>query len=174
MNRPDGLDFADRAAPDQFEQHPDMPIYNPNAQPSRTLQRNKTERVRLQGLQRANTATGPPSPPPKATGLLGRWDVWMINEGGRILFFGVWIFLHLIVTVFGFIHYSLKDNSEGARATFGITFRQFGILFVIETASDLFQLQPSPVRQRSSCTSMPRSSSCPSAGTSSPCSGAPR
>lgn len=46
----------------------------------------------------------------------------MINEGGRQIFFGVWIFLHLLVAVFGFFHYQLKDNSEGARAIFGITF----------------------------------------------------
>jgi len=46
----------------------------------------------------------------------------MINEGGRQLFFGVWIFLHLLVAVFGFLNYQLKDNSVLARAAFGITF----------------------------------------------------
>lgn len=121
--RSDGLDFADRATPDQLEQHPDMPIYNPNMQ-SRTLQRNKTERVRLQGLQRSNTTSSGPTPPPRPTGLFARYDLWMINEGGRWMFFGVWIFLHLIVTVLGFLHYQLKDNLVGARATFGITFGQ--------------------------------------------------
>ena len=48
----------------------------------------------------------------------------MINEGGKQLFFGVYIFLHLLVAVFGFMHYQLKDNAEGARAVFGITFRE--------------------------------------------------
>ena len=46
----------------------------------------------------------------------------MINEGGRQLFFGVWIFLHMLVAVLGWMHYSLKDNLVTARATFGITF----------------------------------------------------
>ncbi|PFH48925.1 hypothetical protein AMATHDRAFT_148777 [Amanita thiersii Skay4041] len=46
----------------------------------------------------------------------------MINEGGRQLFFGVWVFLHLIVAVLGFAHYQIKDNLNTARATFGITF----------------------------------------------------
>lgn len=57
-----------------------------------------------------------------------KFDLWMINDGGRRMFFGVWILLHLLVAVFGFIHYQLKDNSEGARALFGITFRTSFIL----------------------------------------------
>jgi NADPH oxidase len=56
----------------------------------------------------------------------------MINEGGRQLFFGVWIFLHLLVAVFGFLNYQLKDNLVDARATFGVTFSVY--LFVFELA----------------------------------------
>jgi len=46
----------------------------------------------------------------------------MINEGGKRLFFAVWIFLHLLVAVFGVLNYGLKDNLTQARALFGVTF----------------------------------------------------
>ncbi|EDR10316.1 NADPH oxidase B [Laccaria bicolor S238N-H82] len=51
-----------------------------------------------------------------------KFSIWMINEGGRQLFFGTWIFLHLLVAVFGFMNYQLKDNLVDARALFGVTF----------------------------------------------------
>ncbi|CAE6441565.1 unnamed protein product [Rhizoctonia solani] len=118
MNRTDGLDFADRDP--GAETHPDVPRSN--------LQRNKTERGRLQGLMRINSATGIPTISLKdsPSGVFGawkeKWDRWMVNDGGRQLFFGVIILLHLLVFAMGFIHYDLKDNSVGARALFGITF----------------------------------------------------
>ncbi|KAI0074348.1 NADPH oxidase [Panus rudis PR-1116 ss-1] len=115
-NRSSGLDFSDGKMPN-LDQHPDLRA-NPGAS---HLQRNKTERRRLQGLQRSNT-TSSVRAPYRPQGWREKWDHWMINEGGRRLFFFVWVFLHLIVTAFGFMHYQLKDNSVGARATFGITF----------------------------------------------------
>ncbi|KAJ8519114.1 hypothetical protein ONZ45_g3935 [Pleurotus djamor] len=114
-NRSSGLDFSD-AAP---ALGPDVPA---NTQPS-FLTRNKTERRRLQGLQRTNSArTGGPVTPFVATSMKQKFDLWMINEGGRQLFFGVWILLHILVAIFGFFHYQLKDNLTGARSIFGITF----------------------------------------------------
>lgn len=118
MNRTDGLDFADRDP--NAEAHPDVPRSN--------LQRNKTERGRLQGLMRINSTTGIPSigakdaPPGVMGAWKAKWDHWMVNDGGRQLFSGVYIFLHLLVFALGFVHYDLKDNSVGARALFGITF----------------------------------------------------
>lgn len=123
--RSSGLDFSDGRNPMvQLQQHPDLVnAYTVGAQPKH-LQRNKTERRRLQGLQRSNTVGSITRPAPnQAKTFKQRFDVWMINEGGRQLFFGVWILLHLLVAVFGFFHYQLKDNSVTARATFGITFR---------------------------------------------------
>jgi hypothetical protein len=117
-----GLDFSDGA---QFpDEHLDMKYDAGVPQPVH-LQRNKTERRRLQGLQRFNTAA-----PVTVTLYVPRtfwekWDWWMINEGGKRLFFFVWILLHLFVAVFGFLNYDLKDNLTGARATFGITFSAF-------------------------------------------------
>lgn len=86
------------------------------------LQRNKTERRRLQGLQRSNTTTSAQVTPyvPHTWG--EKWNLWMINEGGRRIFFFVWIFLHLLVAALGTLHYGLKDNLTTARATFGVTF----------------------------------------------------
>ncbi|CAE6413369.1 unnamed protein product [Rhizoctonia solani] len=116
MNRSDGLDFADR---DPSGSHPDVPASN--------LRRNKTERGRLQGLMRINSSTGLPtaakdSPSSVFGAWKAAWDRWMVNDGGRQLFFGVYVVLHLLVFALGFIHYDLKDNSVGARALFGITF----------------------------------------------------
>ncbi|KAF8493536.1 NADPH oxidase isoform 2 [Gautieria morchelliformis] len=114
-NRSSGLDFSDRAP--EID-HPDL-VINPDGGPAH-LQRNKTERRRLQGLmrpdlhQRAVVSEKPT--------LRGKWERWMVNEGGRRIFFGVWIFLQLLVAVFGFINYELKDNNVNARATFGITY----------------------------------------------------
>jgi len=113
-----GLDFSDGRAPNAtYDQHPDL-----NSKGGSTfLQRNKTERRRLQGLQRTVTQTSTRSKGPRT--FREKFNVWLINEGGRQLFFGVYIFLHILVAVFGFIHYQLKDSSVGARALFGITFR---------------------------------------------------
>jgi NADPH oxidase len=129
--RSSGLDFSDKANPNPFadqnpflDQHPDMQSYATNG--SSLLARNKTERRRLQGLQRSNTnssgARAAVVAPDVPDSLMQRWKLWMINEGGRSLFFGTWIFLHFAVALFGFFHYQLKDNLTNARATFGITF----------------------------------------------------
>ena len=122
--RSSSLDFSDgRHAIDHLQQYSDMAMtYNAGPQPN-YLQRNKSERTRLQGLQRSNTTrsnTGQAPNQPKT--LKQKLGVWMINEGGRQFFFGIWIFLHLLVAVFGMFHYQLKDNLVNARATFGITF----------------------------------------------------
>jgi len=118
FDRSSGLDFSDGRMP-ATDQHPDLTIGGNNAS---HLQRNKTERRRLQGLQRSNTSTSTKVTPYVPKTMREKWNHWMINEGGRRLFFFVWIFLHLLVGVFGFMNYQLKDNSTGARAVFGITF----------------------------------------------------
>ncbi|ETW77417.1 putative NADPH oxidase [Heterobasidion irregulare TC 32-1] len=116
-NRSSGFDFSDR--PPAFDQHPDLNM--DGNQPSH-LQRNKTERRRLQGLQRSNTTAANPSLVYVPKTWKEKWDLWMINEGGRRLFFFVWIFLHLLVAAFGALHYQLKDNLVTARSIFGSTF----------------------------------------------------
>ncbi|KAJ3499109.1 hypothetical protein NLJ89_g10135 [Agrocybe chaxingu] len=119
-NRYSGLDFSDGRVPNQaLDQHPDLAGKGTSGA---HLQRNKTERRRLQGLQRTATNTSVKRTTPEDRSWKARFDVWMINEGGRQLFFGTWIFLHLIVTVFGFMHYQLKDNAVTARSIFGLTF----------------------------------------------------
>jgi NADPH oxidase 2 len=117
-----GLDFSDRGQDAvTLDQHPDLS--NGSVQAT-FLNRNKTERRRIQGLQRTNTAVKT-RPSVEAMSWKQKFDLWMINEGGRRLFFGVWAFLHLLVAVLGFLNYQLKDNSVNARALFGITFRAF-------------------------------------------------
>jgi len=115
-----GLDFSDGAQP-PLDAHPDL-NYDADAPQPAHLQRNKTERRRLQGLQRTDTSASKPVTPYQPKTLKEKWDLWMINEGGKRIFFSVWVFLHLLVAVFGFLNYDLKDNLTGARATFGITY----------------------------------------------------
>ncbi|KAI0767365.1 NADPH oxidase [Fomes fomentarius] len=116
--RQSSMDFSDGKIP-SLDQHPDIVING--SQPSH-LQRNKTERRRLQGLQRTTSnATAPVAPfVPRTMG--EKFNHWMINEGGRRMFFSVFVLLHLLVIAFGFMHYQLKDSSVTARAAFGITF----------------------------------------------------
>lgn len=122
-NRSSGFDFADRGQQGPpLDQHPDLDFNRGNT-PTH-LQRNKTERRRLQGLQRSLTTTSSTAKVPfEAKTWKEKYEIWMINDGGRQMFFAVFIFLHLLVGVFGVFHYQMKDNSEGARATFGFTFR---------------------------------------------------
>lgn len=120
LKRSDSFDFSDGRR-SQFEEHPDLNIDADGLQPAH-LQRNKTERRRLQGLQRSNTASSRVVKPYEPKTFVEKWQHWMINEGGKRIFFFVWVFLHLLVAVLGGLHYGLKDNLTNARATFGITF----------------------------------------------------
>lgn len=114
FDRSTRLDFTD-ATRHNLTQHPDLAESTVSGI---ALHRNKTERRRLQGLQKILPQHGPA----EEKTLKERFNVWLINEGGRKVFFGVWIFLHLLAAVFGFINYQLKDNLNNARALFGVTF----------------------------------------------------
>ncbi|KAI0701938.1 NADPH oxidase [Cytidiella melzeri] len=116
--RSSGLDFSDGKVP-ALDQHPDVVL---GGGQQGFLQRNKTERRRLQGLQRSNTNTSQTVTPYVAKTFGEKWNLWMINEGSRRLFFFAWVFLHFLVALLGTFHYQLKDNLVTARATFGVTF----------------------------------------------------
>ena len=123
MNNLSGMDFADRAP--ALDAHPDMVVSNPQKP---NLQRNKTERRRLQGLMRTDTnATGPKAGPMDSATMtwVDRYNAWMVNEGGRRIFFGLWIFVHALAFALAFVNFTLKDNLTTARATFGITFGEW-------------------------------------------------
>ncbi|KAJ7148748.1 NADPH oxidase [Mycena crocata] len=110
--RSSGLDFSDgNSAPQEYTAN--VP----------SDQRNKAERLRMQGLQTATAPKGRVRHDPTRPMKLGeRIGIWLINEGRQRVFFAVFLILHLLVAVFGVIHYGLKDNLTGARATFGVTF----------------------------------------------------
>ena len=100
-------------------------------QPSH-LQRNKTERIRLQGLQRTTTNESLKAPvKTSALGWIDRWRLWMINEGGNRMFFFVFILLHLLVGVLGMLHYSLKDNLANNRRQLGAGFSTLLVLISV-------------------------------------------
>ncbi|KAJ7471147.1 NADPH oxidase [Mycena galericulata] len=109
-----GLDFSDGASALKSQ---------PDASSTSYDQRNKSERSRLQGIQLATAPKGRVRHDPKRPKKLGEQiSIWLINDGRQRVFFVVFLFLHLLVAVFGFVHYGLKDNLNNARATFGITF----------------------------------------------------
>jgi NADPH oxidase 2 len=148
--RSSGLDFSDGKVP-ALEQHPDL---GNRTLVGSYLQRNKTERRRLQGLQRSTTSVHDQVTPFKPQNWQQKWQLWMINEGGRRMFFFVWIFLHLLVLALGTLHYGLKDNLVGARATFGVTFSTYPVHIQVTIAWLILTLQPSHVRLLLSSTSM--------------------
>lgn len=120
FKRSSALDFKDRNPFNDQDPFVDtVDSYPLNSIPDH-LQRNKSERLRLQGIQQAlpNAATIPNGP----RTLGQKFDLWMINEGGKRLFFFAWIFFHMLVIAFGFMNYQLSDDLTGARATFGITY----------------------------------------------------
>ncbi|KAJ6551760.1 NADPH oxidase isoform 2 [Mycena capillaripes] len=113
--RSSGLDFSDGTTA--------LNAHAADASGGAYDQRNKAERVRLQGLQ---SATAPktrlrhdPTRPMKFTEKI---SLWLINDGRQRVFFAVFLFLHLLVAVLGVFHYGLKDNLTQARATYGLTF----------------------------------------------------
>lgn len=120
IKRSSGLDFFDSNS--TLHQHPDMPVYNSTGVQPGHLSRNKTERRRLQGLQRSNTTSSNNGKPETPKTFREKFNIWMINEGGRQVFFTVWILLHFLVALFGFFNYQLKDNLVDARQTFGVTY----------------------------------------------------
>jgi hypothetical protein len=114
-----GIDF--HITPIGF--HPDV-----IAPTGSNLQRNKTERSRLQGLMRTGSATDRAGSPNSTTmGWKAKYQAWMVNEGGKKIFFSVFILLHLLVLGLGFLNYDLNDNLVNARRTFGITYRELHI-----------------------------------------------
>ena len=117
-----GLDFSDRRdAVDALDAHPDIVLQRA---PSSSLQRNKTERRRLQGVMRTTTAVEGQTLPSqmKDTKIMERYHTWLINGGRAKLIFGFYIFLHILVIVFGFLLYQLRDTFTGTRAVVSVGF----------------------------------------------------
>ncbi|KAG0262936.1 hypothetical protein BG011_009532 [Mortierella polycephala] len=52
---------------------------------------------------------------------LQKISIWMINEGNRSFFFGVWIFVHIGLFGLAFFNFFYSDNFEKARSIVGIT-----------------------------------------------------
>ena len=123
--RSSGFDFSDRSDTiDALDAHPDIVIQRA---PSASLQRNKTERRRLQGLMRSTAAVEGQTlaSQVKDTKLMERYHTWLINGGRAKVIFGFYIFLHILVIVFGFMHYQLKDTFTGTRAAISVGFGTF-------------------------------------------------
>jgi len=121
-DRSSGLDFSDGDLSRNLEYHPDLiNATTTGAQPSH-LERNKSERRRLQGLQRSDTTASARQALQEPLTFGQKFAVWRINEGGRQFFFAAWILLHLLVLGFGFINYELWDDYTNARKIFGVTY----------------------------------------------------
>jgi hypothetical protein len=117
--RSSGLDFSDRR--DALDAHPDVALLRA---PSSSLQRNKSERRRLQGVMRTTTPVDGQTLPSqmKDSSIMERYHTWLINGGRAKVIFGFYIFLHVLVWTFGFLHYQLKDIFTSTRSILGVGF----------------------------------------------------
>lgn len=120
--RASALDFQDVSPPSGFQNIPYQQMQDESAPPvvppfpvfpkPLQLQRNKTERTRLQGVMQKNSSAGTEDviahvvPVSKQ----GRFRHWFVNEGGRRTFFALWMLVHALVFAFGMVHYSLKGK----------------------------------------------------------------
>ncbi|CAG8495043.1 6173_t:CDS:2 [Dentiscutata erythropus] len=70
-----------------------------------------------------------------------QFQSWLINDGAKKLFFGLWIFLHILVFFMAFLNYLLNDDLENARKTFGLPYviaRSAALVLHIDAAMILF------------------------------------
>jgi hypothetical protein len=124
MAQTSSMDLHDGDSP--YDHHLDL--YNPNDDAkTANLFRNRDERKRLQGLVLSSKKAGTHTPfQPK--NLRQRIELWMINRGAKYLFLVMWIILHLLVAIYGFIQFQVSDQFEFARRTFGLSYGQCSII----------------------------------------------
>ncbi|CAK7265102.1 hypothetical protein SEPCBS119000_001333 [Sporothrix epigloea] len=70
-----------------------------------------------------------------------KFDRWMINEGYRRFLMFIFMLIHAMVFTFGFVNYARKDNLQGARDTFGVTYmiaRSAALVLHFDVAMVLF------------------------------------
>ncbi|KAL8711072.1 MAG: hypothetical protein Q9220_004453 [cf. Caloplaca sp. 1 TL-2023] len=89
---------------------------------SDTTASERTIRTRFPPLTRILMSGEMSSIPPRQLRLVEKLDRWVANKGARILALALFIVVHVMVFVFGFLNYHLKDNLNNARATFGLTY----------------------------------------------------
>jgi hypothetical protein len=162
-----GLDFSDRRdAVSALDAHPDVVLQRG---PSASLQRNKTERRRLQGVMRTTAAVEGQTLPSqmKDTGIMERYHTWLINGGRAKVIFGFYIFLHVLVIVYGFLHYQLKDTFTGTRSIVSLGFGTCCPLLCCVPSANPALVQQLPGPPHSSSISMSSSFFSQSAGISS-------
>ncbi|KAG0370597.1 ferric reductase NAD binding domain-containing protein [Gamsiella multidivaricata] len=53
--------------------------------------------------------------------LFQKISIWMINEGNRVIFFGIWIFVHIGLFGLAFFNFFYSDNFEKTRSILGVT-----------------------------------------------------
>ncbi|KAL1984581.1 hypothetical protein VTN96DRAFT_8883 [Rasamsonia emersonii] len=101
----------------------------------------KSERARWPPLTRMLMSGEMSGVEPKELTLKEKFDRWMINEGWRRLFVLVFIIAHIMIYVFGFLNYGLKDNLNNARATYTWTYmvaRSAALCLHVDVALILF------------------------------------
>lgn len=103
--------------------------YLTSSHASPLLYRNKSERDRLQGIQQTSVKPESTNSIEKPRTFGQKIDLWMINEGGKRLFFFTWILFHCLVVAFGFLNYQLSDDFSHARASYGVTYGVYPLAF---------------------------------------------
>ncbi|KAK5088526.1 hypothetical protein LTR05_002746 [Lithohypha guttulata] len=102
---------------------------------------NLSERSRTTPLSRLLLSGEVSGEAPRDLTLLEKVDRWMVNEGSRRISVAVFILVHAMIFTFAFVHYQLKDNLTGPRATFGLTYptaRAAALVLFVDIALVLF------------------------------------
>ncbi|KAK9765605.1 hypothetical protein K7432_005925 [Basidiobolus ranarum] len=72
-----------------------------------------------------------------------KFDVWMVNDGQRVIFFGLWVFIQFLIFSLAFVNYWFGDNFSNSRTTFGLTFavaRASALVLHVDTGIVLFPM----------------------------------
>lgn len=102
---------------------------------------NLSERSRTTPLSRLLLSGEVSGEAPRDLTLLEKVDRWMVNEGSRRISVAVFVLVHAMIFTFAFVHYQLKDNLTGPRATFGLTYptaRAAALVLFVDIALVLF------------------------------------
>jgi NADPH oxidase 2 len=74
-----------------------------------------------------------------------KFDQWMVNEGYRRVTVALFMLIQLMVFGFAVVNFTLKDNLNNARQTFGVTYqiaRSAALILHVDVALILFRKPP--------------------------------
>ncbi|KAK2741368.1 hypothetical protein FQN57_005652 [Myotisia sp. PD_48] len=81
-----------------------------------------SERARWPALTRMLTSGEMSNEQARKLTIMQKFDRWMVNDGWRRLFVGLFVLAHVMIFVFGMLNYGVNENLSEARSVFGQTY----------------------------------------------------